>query len=190
MDKNITDLITLFLSIIGLFVSILAFIYSKRTSKKTLLMETSNNLMKIHCEIKTGRKVMSDIYELWLKTLKINLSPESLLEEGYEKEKESFCNFYLKNYHDHPIDSKNRILSDYVHTYFRQLHHLWDRIKREEFTKSEIAQRFRKDIIMDYALLKIYLEAHWIAHDEFKKKEEDRFWNNVPKMIDNIKQWK
>jgi hypothetical protein len=64
MEKNTIELITLSLSIIGVFVSILAFIYSKRTSKKTLLMETSNNLMKIHSEIKTGRKIMGDIYSV------------------------------------------------------------------------------------------------------------------------------
>lgn len=183
------ELSSIIISLIGLTVSIVAFIYAKKATDKASSMETSDRLMRIHEDIKTGRKVMRDIYDSWLEYSKLKLTPESLLGSENSKAKYSAINYYNMNYHDLPGNSKNRMLSDSIHTYFRHLNHLWTRVERKEFKKSEVAERFQKDITMDEALLKIYLEAHWIAHGEFKNTEDKRFWSNVPKLIDAIKTW-
>lgn len=185
---NTKDIISLSISFAGFIVSIFAFVNSRRASIRSVKVEASNRLSQTQEKIRTGRKVMNDIFTLWANTEGKYRKPDFLLAAGNEQEKNEFLDFYNKKYHSKPNGTEERKLSDEIHTYLHELHHLWSRHLDKEFSEENIMERFSPAINMDSHLITLYLEAHWKEHNELNKEINARFWKYVPVIVEKAKE--
>jgi len=183
------DILSLLISAFGLGISVSAFIVSYKSSKRITSIEVSNNLMEIEEKIRPGREAMEEIFSEWKRNKRLDFPIKLLEDTSYEGYRKEFIDFYNTNYHhNHKIELNNEkhLL---IHRYLSQLDHLWTRLNRSEFGKQEIKERFKNKLIDDYFFIKIYLEAHWLYHKKLDKDVEERFWQNIPGFIEDIRKW-
>ncbi len=180
------DILSFSISIISTIIAIYALIVSHRASKKAAKIESSNILSEIHDKIRNGRQAMRDIFDIWLKEKNKRISPDELLLEENNNEKEDFIKYYNKNFHRSPSGKLAKNQSDEIHQYLHQVHHLWERYENKEFAKEAIMTKFKVAIKMDKTLLQLFLEAHWREHKVHEKPLRNRFWSNVPKFIEEV----
>jgi len=182
-------LITNWIDISALIVSIIAFIISTRASIKSSRIELSTKLSEILEKIGRSKTIMRDIFSEWCTINAKQITIQDLRNPVNQDEKESFIDFNNSNYHNQPTDKKERLMSNEVRIYLNQLHHLWDRCLNKEFSETDVKNWFSVSINMDADFLLTYLEAHWKEHNEFSKEESARFWYNVPVIIKKAKSW-
>jgi hypothetical protein len=132
--------------------------------------------------MRPGRRAMQTIWSSWAKSdQKVSaLTPEEL---------QCFQDYYNSHFHN-ASDSEDRELSNHIHNYLHELHHVWDRMKNGEFTRDDVMRKFGDGILMDKQLIDIYLNAHWRDHGELEKELRDRFWNNVPDVLLAVESWR
>jgi hypothetical protein len=181
------DVISLIMSFISLVISVWAFINSRKADFKASKVEASNRLSQVHDKTRSGRQVMNDIFMFWSKTEGRPKTPASLCSVENDQAKNDFLDFYNKNYHSQPNGTEGRKLSDEIHTYLHELHHLWRRCLNKEFMEEQVMETFSSAINMDSELITLYLEAHWKEHGELNKDLNSRFWKYVPAIVDKAK---
>jgi hypothetical protein len=107
-----------------------------------------------------------------------------------QSERKQFQDYYNTTFHHARAGSEQRGLSDEIHLLMHELDRIVDRIERGEFTQTEVMRSIGHGIAMDQHLIRLYLDAHWDAHKEGDKALRDRFWSNVPTIVDQAASWK
>jgi|GEM_PF-1500985 len=170
------DVLAILIAAGSLVVSLVALIRSSKMASLTAQFKRSSIIEELQDKVSPGSKAMSDIWKQW------GPIAAKQVESLSQTDEEQFIEFYNRDYHGSP-DENNLALSDLVHIYLRELHHTWDRIESGEFDEKAVMQRLGYGISENKQFIKLYLKAHWQAHDQLRKKEEDRFWCNFPKIV-------
>src|SRR5262245_56607810 len=156
---------------------------SYRTSRRSAHINRSKSLSESYDKMRPGRGAMRTIWDRWA-------TRDKSITTLAQRDREEFQEYYNANYHDTPSGSETRGLSDEIHRLMHDLDHTVDRIARGEFTQIEVMQTFGHAIAMDQHLIRIYLEAHWRHHQILDQPLKDRFWKNVPTIVENAASWK
>jgi hypothetical protein len=175
--KWLTDNI---ISILALIASFVALWQSHRAAKLKASFEREVALSQIHEKMRPGRRAMRKIWEDW-----------SPLDEDIHSysDKKRFQEYYNGEFHKASSDPEKRRLSDEIHTLMHELNRVVDRMKRGEFTRYQVMEELGEDISMDRDYIRMYLEAHWLWHEEHQKPLERRFWSNVPAIVNDAESW-
>ncbi len=168
-------------SILALGVSMVALWASYRSAQRSAGLERANTLVQIYDRMRPGREAMAVIWRRW--------APEGRkaahLTPAERKEFEDYYNAHFHNASD-PADKR---LSDDIHTLLHELHHVYERTEKGDFSLDRVLGTFGHAVAMDQHWLSLYLEAHWRDHGELAKSRETRFWNKVPAMLDAAADW-
>jgi hypothetical protein len=169
-------------SILALAVSVAALWLSYRTAAVTTKLNRSNTLSELYDKMRPGRRAMLTIWSRWA-------TPDQKVSALTPNDRERFQDYYNSQFHN-ASDSEDRELSNGIHAYLHELHHVWDRINNGEFTRDDVMRKFGDGIFMDKQLIDVYLDAHWRDHGELEKAPRDRFWHNVPDIVNAVESWK
>lgn len=169
-------------SILALALSVAALWHSYRTAALTTKLDRSNTLSEMYDKMRPGRQAMRTIWSSWAK-------PDQKVSALTPNDRERFQDYYNSGFHN-ASDSEHRELRNHIHAYLHELHHVWDRINNGEFTRDDVMRKFGDGIFMNKQLIDVYLDAHWRDHGELEKAPRNRFWSNVPDIVDVVESWK